>query len=875
MAESDRICPRCTRTYGADFDCCPEDGQRLMVLSRADDDRVGQVLEDRFTLVGVLGSGGMGAVYRAIQHSTEREVAIKILHASATRDPAAVRRFLREAKTTSRLEHPNIITIFDFGQTDQGELYLAMERLHGRSLREILDEEAEPLSVERVAAVVSQVCDALHAAHSAGVIHRDLKPENTFVVERQDLLQEVVKVIDFGVAQVRAVEGTETMTQQGTVFGTPSYMSPEQALGQEVDPRSDIYSLGVVIYELLCGAVPFERTSALSTIMAHVHEPPPPLRQLRPDIPEPVADVIDLTLSKEADDRPQTALALRSKLEAALEGQRPTPPAPRQAPPEKRSSRGALALAMGLGVTAILLAVALGTIGWSLLGTPEPPPPPVVTVDAEVEAGDAARASFPPRTPSARDHLRIGRSGLSTILASPLAPDLFQSALHRRPDGQTVPLLVTEAPSLDNGRVQPQKGGGVEVTWQLRPGLRWSDGEPLEAEDALFAYEVFPLTHFVDARAVGARTVVARWDDKVLTAVDDLPVLPRHALKEIFAKGGSAAVQRHRRHHPTPSTGPYRVTAFVADERLEAEANPHFPGPPPSIEQVTVFVGEPDELMLRFFANELDILVSNTVTLEQARAALRREPEAVHIRPSGNQVILQPNLEHPLLGQLAVRQAIVQAIDRERIASEVYGVAGRVSHGPFIGEGPPGTTRWAHDPEAARAALEAAGALGARLPLLHSDSVTGRAIAALVEADLEGAGLVIERRAMAMGDLLVAFRERDHRGLVQFVIRIGPDQPLLVHWNLPLSEGVYVRDLRHSAYTDWVATLVEREERALLPERRAQLRRQLEGAYAEGLPHIPLVFATERVLAHPALRGWDLGPTDRFGAAMADWYFTR
>ncbi len=318
MAQQERICKSCEKLWSAEHDRCPEDGGRLLVAVRAED-RIGTALDDKLTLTGVLGRGGMGVVYRAHQHSVDREVALKLLHRGYADETDTVRRFLREARAASSLSHPNIITVFDFGQAEDGELYLVMELLTGRELYEEL-RAAGRLPAERVVHIATQVCDALHHAHERGLVHRDLKPENVFLLDSGFQYRDFVKVLDFGVAKMRSVKPEESVTRTGTLFGTPAYMSPEQVLCEPIDRRADLYSLGVVLYELLTGRVPFRDKQVMRLLMAHVSEAPPSFAEACPgaSIPPALEAVVMRCLAKNPDHRPATALALAEALVEAL-----------------------------------------------------------------------------------------------------------------------------------------------------------------------------------------------------------------------------------------------------------------------------------------------------------------------------------------------------------------------------------------------------------------------------------------------------------------------------------------------------------------------------------------------------------------------------
>ncbi|MFL5345890.1 MAG: TonB family protein [Hyalangium sp.] len=255
------------------------------------DPLVGRTLNGRFSIVEPIGIGGMGKVYRAMQAPLDRVVALKILNPSfpSTKDPGFQQRFLREASLTSKLRHPNTVTVIDYGQTDDGIYYIAMEYLEGRTLAQVLAQTG-PLPWSRVISIVQQVCRSLREAHATGIVHRDLKPANIMLLNESD--QDLVKVLDFGlvksIAPVPEGEGSLSpeITQSGTFLGSPQYMAPEQARNV-ADVRSDIYSLGVVMYQMLQGRPPFIARDHLELIFAHCKEPPPPFNSLRPHIPVP------------------------------------------------------------------------------------------------------------------------------------------------------------------------------------------------------------------------------------------------------------------------------------------------------------------------------------------------------------------------------------------------------------------------------------------------------------------------------------------------------------------------------------------------------------------------------------------------------------
>ncbi len=273
------------------------------------DPMLGTTVGGRFQIVSRIGAGGMGAVYRAKQKGIDRDVAVKVLLQELTSNETLTRRFTIEALAVSRLKHPHTIQIFDFGRTDAGNLYIAMELLEGDTL---YAEHArhKRLPVRRALRIISQVAGSLSEAHGKEIVHRDLKPENIFLTRVGDNA-DFVKVLDFGVAKLRdgVGDGKGTLTQAGSIFGTPRYMSPEQASARPVDARSDIYALGVILYELIVGHPPFQSDTPLTLLLAHVNDRPRAPSAAAPDIAIPLEaeDLILRLLEKSPDDRVQTA----------------------------------------------------------------------------------------------------------------------------------------------------------------------------------------------------------------------------------------------------------------------------------------------------------------------------------------------------------------------------------------------------------------------------------------------------------------------------------------------------------------------------------------------------------------------------------------
>ncbi len=250
----------------------------------APDPLIGRLINDRFKINALIARGGMGKVYRAEQAPLGRVCAIKVLNPNyaGEHDPEFHKRFFLEASIASKLTHPNTVTIFDYGRTDDDIYYMAMEYLEGHTLHRAI-REAGHFPEERAAHVARQICRALREAHSLGVIHRDLKPANIFLVEHGDE-SDFVKVLDFGLVKNVSENKGEDLTQTGLFMGSPKYMAPEQIRGDRVDARTDIYALGIIMYEMITGKVPFDRPNSVNILMAHVNEDAPPMRQMNPAI---------------------------------------------------------------------------------------------------------------------------------------------------------------------------------------------------------------------------------------------------------------------------------------------------------------------------------------------------------------------------------------------------------------------------------------------------------------------------------------------------------------------------------------------------------------------------------------------------------------
>lgn len=289
------------------------------------DPLIGRTIGGAYLLQELIGVGGMGRVYRGVQNALGRTVALKVIHPHLLGDEQTVARFYNEARAASRLNHPSSVGIIDFGRTDDGILYLVMEHLAGKDLATVIAEEG-PLPFARIVSILRRVVSALGEAHALGVIHRDLKPENILIL-RSRRGDDQVKVVDFGLATITGSQST-SITTPGLVCGTPDYMSPEQGRGDPLDARADLYSLGVMLFELLTDRLPYTDDTPTKVVLRHIHDPVPEPREVAPfrDIPEALADIAKKLLAKEASDRFQSADELDEALRSAV------------APPEQKAA---------------------------------------------------------------------------------------------------------------------------------------------------------------------------------------------------------------------------------------------------------------------------------------------------------------------------------------------------------------------------------------------------------------------------------------------------------------------------------------------------------------------------------------------------------
>jgi len=487
-----RYCPTCATAYpNRTSGTCPNDGSVLVTPQQFEqiqhDPLMGSVLGDRYHIVGRVGTGGMGTVYRAEQRGLGRPVALKVLKAELVSDRETVGRFQREAKAMSLLVHPNTVRVFDFGEDPAGHLFLAMELLEGELLTSKLEREGV-LDVREAVHVTQQILRSLHEAHTKGLVHRDLKPDNIYLAKIEGHAESVIKVLDFGIAKIfrddaKPIDQLET--QAGTVFGTPRYMSPEQAQGKALDPRSDLYSVGVLLYQLLAGNAPFTDEDAVVVMAKHIREEVPLVTEAVPD--RPIPGVLAAHIRRALEKDPGRRFASAEQFEQALAACLPEVDRERalRAAGRRGSGHGVMhdrryvphAIAGAVALLALAGAAMIAFLpgedpSVELVTTTLVPPPTTPTVPAVVATRRVLVDSIPSGAQIWRDGQQIGLTPL-TFDWVPGQPSLLElrmeqhtsamldlATAHDREVLSLPPVVTAPAPQPPEGPRPPRVRGG-------------------------------------------------------------------------------------------------------------------------------------------------------------------------------------------------------------------------------------------------------------------------------------------------------------------------------------------------------------------------------------------------------------------------------
>ncbi len=313
-----KACPQCHAEYGPELEVCPRDGAPLGVVAPTADPLIGRLLADRYKVLRTIGEGGMGRVYLAEHVRMGRLSAVKVMSPALAPTADAIGRFNREAANASRINQSNVAAIYDFGETEDGTLYLAMEYVEGETLSAVLRREG-PFSPVRAAEITGQIADGLTAAHHLGIVHRDLKPDNILVTRQHDG-REWVKIVDFGIAKATQSDASQNVTSLGMAVGTPEFMSPEQIAGEQLDGRTDLYSLGLVLFNMLTGVLPHPALTSKQSLVQRLTARPRTLADVRPNVawPARLQVALDRALAPEPNDRFRTVGELAAVVRAAV-----------------------------------------------------------------------------------------------------------------------------------------------------------------------------------------------------------------------------------------------------------------------------------------------------------------------------------------------------------------------------------------------------------------------------------------------------------------------------------------------------------------------------------------------------------------------------
>ena len=476
-----KYCPKCYAQF-EQLETCPEDGTTLH--GQDNDPLIGKPFAERYIIQSVIGLGGMSIVYKAQHKLMDRIVAIKMLHSNIKSDHTSLERFRMEAQAASSLSHQNIIAVYDFGVTDNGDAFFVMDYLDGENLSEMIERKGR-IPYERALHIFKQICDGLGAAHKKSIVHRDLKPANVVLLKEDDGT-ELVKLVDFGIAKLLPASGKQqlSLTRTGEVFGSPIYMSPEQCQGLELDKRSDIYALGCLMYETLTGEPPLVGSTFLETLNMHVSATPKSFSEVVPDakIPTVLEQVIFKCMAKNPNDRPQNTEEIRDLLStitltlsntglnrAAVSGPMTSVPCPNEPAKVNKVLLGAL-------VVSLVVLVGFGCFFCLWPGPPEDPGTPLTKMTFALKLSEASDQTSKGNYRDAESALNAAESkakiltgGLNARLEAVLKQkaDLYgkwegHAELLEKTNNQIIGLLTTRA--LDEMKMQYESLDKLEKT---------------------------------------------------------------------------------------------------------------------------------------------------------------------------------------------------------------------------------------------------------------------------------------------------------------------------------------------------------------------------------------------------------------------------
>ena len=484
MSDNEKICPTCGTEYPANERFCPRDGTALRSQGGSTD-LVGSIVAERYHVMKKLGEGGMGQVYLAEHVKMGRKSALKVMNPGMVNDADAISRFNREAANASRINHPNVAGIYDFGETSDGLIYLAMEFIEGQSLTALVEANGA-LAPLRAAEIARQTGEGLQVAHDMGIVHRDLKPDNIMIAKNRDG-SDCVKVVDFGIAKAAGAEN-QKVTKTGLVVGTPEYMSPEQLAGDKLDGRSDIYSLGLVTFNMLTGKLPFQAESAQESMIMRLTDEPKTLQEMKPDTswPPEVQTVMRKALERRAGDRYQKAADFGRDLYMAVDRM------------PKQAAGATMVMGASDGATAVMTA------------------PPPTRIDASAAAAPAPVVPAPVAVAPARSRTPMYASGVVAIGLAAAATIYFARGTSKA--GATPPAGLRADSSQTVANVTAPVQGGTQTPAgpsasgvTQKAGAKLPNGSPVKSSSATPGTAAPQLTdNLVNNLALDEDTTAAR-----------------------------------------------------------------------------------------------------------------------------------------------------------------------------------------------------------------------------------------------------------------------------------------------------------------------------------------------------------------------------